>query len=360
MPEKNNFTSISISNGTIIRVFLIALGFFLIYFLRDLVLVILTSIVIASFVESAVPRMKKLRLGRVFGVVVLYVVSLSIFFGLFYLFAPLLITEIYNFSTFMSSYMPNATFLDYFQNDAFSGAKDIVANLSQNFSLTTLLSVSKAFIANLAGGFFQTLSVAFGNVFNVVIIVVISFFLSIQEKGIENFLRIIIPLKHEPYVINLWERSRRKIALWFKGQMLLGLILGILVYLVLSLIGVQYALLIAIIVALFSLVPYGFLIATVPAVALAYLSGGLSSSLMVAGALFIINQFDTYLLTPLIIRKMIGLSPLIVIIAILVGFELAGIWGFILAIPFAVVIMEFLNDVEKDKIYARVSHEEAK
>ena len=357
MLEKNNFTSISVSTGTIIRLFLVALGFFLIYFLRDLVLVILTSIVIASFVESAVPRMRRLRLGRVFGVVVLYIISLSIFAGLFYLFAPLLITEIYNFSAFISSYIPNATFLNFFQNDAFSGAKDIVANISHNFSLATLLSTSKAFITNLAGGFFQTLSVAFGSIFNVCMIVVISFYLSIQEKGIENFLRIVVPLKHESYVISLWERSRCKIALWIKGQMLLGLIVGTLVYLVLSLLGIEYAFLIAIITALFELVPYGFLIAMVPAIALAYLSGGLSSSLMVAGAYFIIHQFEIYLLMPLIIRKVVGLSPLVVIIAILAGFELAGLWGFILAVPLAVVIMEFLNDVEKDKIYTRTSHE---
>ena len=53
--------------------------------------------------------------------------------GMFYLFAPLLITEIYNFSTFISAYIPNISFLNYFQNEAFSGAKDIVSALSGQF-----------------------------------------------------------------------------------------------------------------------------------------------------------------------------------------------------------------------------------
>ncbi|MBU0611835.1 AI-2E family transporter [Patescibacteria group bacterium] len=357
MPEKNRNSLIAISTGSIIRVFLVALGFFLIWKLRDLVLIILTSIVIASFVEAAVSRMKKIGFGRVSGVVVLYVVSILTLSGLFYLFAPLLITEIYNFSSFLSSYIPNAEFLDYFQNEAFSGARDAVSTLSGNFSFTSLLATSKAFIANLSGGFFQVLSVAFGSIFNVTIMIVISFYLSIQEKGIENFLRIVVPLKHEDYAIDLWNRSSHKIALWMKGQMLLGLIIGTLVYLVLSLIGVQYALLIALIIALFELVPYGYLIAMVPAVALGYLSGGLTVSLMVAGALLIIHQFETYLLAPLIIRKVTGLSPLIVILAVLIGYSLAGIWGVILAIPCAVSLMEFLNDIEKNKVFIRTKNE---
>ncbi|HHT9135998.1 MAG TPA: hypothetical protein ACFYEK_02010, partial [Candidatus Wunengus sp. YC60] len=87
---------------------------------------------------------------------------------------------------------PGVSFLNYFQNEAFSGAKDIVNTLGNNFSLATLLSVSKAFILNLSGGFFQTLSITFGSVFNFMLIILISFYLSIQEKGIENFLSLIL------------------------------------------------------------------------------------------------------------------------------------------------------------------------
>ena len=56
-----------------------------------------------------------------------------------------------------------------------------------------------------------------------------------------------MPIEHEEYAVDLWERSRRKIALWMKGQMFLGILIAILTYLVLSLLGIQYALLLAII-----------------------------------------------------------------------------------------------------------------
>lgn len=336
-----------------IRVALVALAIFLLWVLRDLMLVILTSIVIASFVESAVPHFKKLGINRVFGIVILYAVSLGIMGGLFYLFAPLLITELYNFSTFISSYIPGVAFLNFFQNEAFSGAKDIVSSLSGGFSLAALMSISKAFITNLSGGFFQTFSVIFGGLFNFLLIILISFYLSVQEKGIENFLRIIFPIKYEDYAVDLWERSRKKIALWIKGQLLLGIVIGVLTYLSLSLLGIQYALLLAIIAGVMELVPYGMIVSLVPAFAFSYLSGGLSSALLVSGAYLIIHEFEVFLLAPLIINKVVGLSPIIIILSLLIGLELAGIWGGVLAIPVAVIVMEFMNDIEKDKILAR-------
>ncbi len=353
MFEKEHVTNISITTGTIVRVFLVALCFFLCWYLRDLILVLLTAIVIASFVESAVPHFKKVGISRIFGIVILYTVSLFTVAALFYLFAPLLITELYNFSTFMSSYIPGVSFLSFFQNEAFSGAKDIVSNLSGGFSLAALMSISKAFILNLSGGFFQTFSVIFGGIFNFILIILISFYLAVQEDGIKNFLRIIFPLKHEEYVVDLWERSRRKIALWMKGQMLLGVVVGVLIYLTLSLLGIQYALLLALIAGIMELVPYGMLISLVPAFAFSYLSGGLSSALMVSGAYLIIHQFEVFLFAPLIIKKVVGLSPIVIILSILIGFELGGVWGGVLSIPVAVVVMEFMNDIEKGKTLAR-------
>jgi len=357
MSEKSEFTSISVSTGTMVRAVLVVLSVFLFWFLRDLLLVILTSIVIASFMESSVPHFQKIGIGRIFGIVILYATSLLFFSGMFYLFAPLLITEIYNFSSFISSYFPDVSILNYFQNKAFSGAKEVVSSLGGNFSLVSLLSVSKTFILNLSGGFFTTLSVAFGSIFNFILIIIVSFYLSIQEKGIENFLRIIIPLRYEDYVVDLWARSSRKIGLWVRGQMLLGFVVGVLIYLILSLLGVQYALLLAIITGIMEMVPYGILVALVPTFAFSYLSDGIGIAIMVTGAYIIVHQFEVFLFSPLIIKRIVGLSPIVIILAVVVGFELGGIWGAVLSIPMSVILMEFLGDIEKDKILLKKSDE---
>ncbi len=353
MSDGKNKLSISISTDTMLRAVLVALGVFLIWRLHDLVMVILTAIVVASFVESAIPHLQKLRLGRVAGVVILYIITLLILGGLFYIFVPLLIAEIYNISSVLSNYIPNVAFLDALKA-GFSGAQNIVSSLpSGNITFSSLLSTSSAFIGNLSGGFFQTLSLAFGSIVNVVLIILISFYLSIQKNGIENFLQIIFPAQYEEYVLDLWRRTRRKIAFWMRGQMLLGVIIGVLTYLVLTLLGSEYSLLLAIISGITELIPYGILIALIPAVSFSYISGGISMALLVAGAYLIIHQFEAYLFTPLIMQKVVGLSPLVVILAALVGLELGGFWGLVLAIPGAVFIMELVGDLEKRKAFRK-------
>jgi predicted PurR-regulated permease PerM len=323
-------------------------------------LVLLTAIIIASFVESGIPYFKKLKINRVFAVVILYIFTILFLALLFYLFAPLLITEIYNFSVFLSSYVPNSPIINYFSNDAFGGAKDIVNNLSHSLSLTTLVTTSNSFISNLSGGFFQVLSTAFGSIFNVVLIVLISFYISIQENGMENFLRMVLPIEHEEYAVDLWKRSRRKIALWMKGQMLLGVLIAILTYLMLSLFGIQYALLLALIAGAMELIPYGILIALIPAVYFSYLSGGMGSAICVAIAYIILHQFEVFLFSPLVIHNVVGISPLVVILAALIGFKLGGFWGLVIAIPISVFIMEFLGDLEKEKHSHPINKDEKK
>jgi len=353
MPERNN---ISISLGTIIRFFLVALAFYLFWYLREILLVLLTAIIIASFVESGIPYFKKFKINRIFAVVILYVSTILLLALLFYLFVPLLITEVYNFSVFLSSYVPNSPVINYFSNDAFGGAKDIVNNLSHSLSLTTLIYTSNAFISNFSAGFFQVLTVAFGSIFNVVLIVLISFYISIEEGGIENFLRIVLPIEHEEYAVDLWHRSRRKIALWMKGQMLLGVLIAILTYLMLSLFGIQYAMLLALIAGIMELIPYGILVALIPAVYFSYLSGGMGSAIAVALSYIILHQFEVFLFSPLVIKSVVGISPLVVILAALIGFKLGGFWGLVLAIPVSVFVMEFLSDIEKKKIPFRTNN----
>jgi len=104
------------------------------------------------------------------------------------------------------------------------------------------------------------------------------------------------------------------------------------------------------------MVPYGILVALIPTFAFSYISNGFASAFMVAGAYIIVHQFEVFLFSPLIIKKIVGLSPIVIILSVLIGFELGGIWGAIISIPMAVIIMEFLSDIEKDKILARTKN----
>ncbi len=184
---------------------------------------------------------------------------------------------------------------------------------------------------------------------------IISFLLSVQENGIENFLRIIISPKYEEYIIDLWGRAQRKIGLWFQGQLLLGVIVGILIYLGLTIFGVKYALSLALISALSELIPFGILLAMMVAVFFSYTDAGIIQALIVGGFYLIVHQFEAYLIAPLIVKKVVGISPLVVILSILIGIELAGFWGLVLAIPAAVSVLEYVHDVQKRKVSAKLS-----
>jgi predicted PurR-regulated permease PerM len=353
MNESSKNMNISISTNTLIKILLFGVLVFAIVKLFDIVLVILIAIVIASFVESAVKKLKPYIKNRSIVVFLIYIITIAIIVGLSSVFMPVFIEEMSILVSSLSQYIPHSSILNTFQPDTISGAKDIVSNVSRNASLSDVVKSVQSLIASLSGGFMDIFGGAFGGVVNFVLIAIISFYLSITEKGIENFLRIITPRKSEEYIIDLWQRTEHKIGLWMQGQMLLGLIIGVLAYLGLTILGVKYSLVLAIITAFCELIPFGIFLAVIPATLFGFLDGGIVMAALSFGLYFILHQFENYLIYPLIIKKVIGISPLVVVLSIIIGLELAGFFGVILAIPTAVLLLEFLDDLEKKKILSR-------
>lgn len=341
--------TVDISSKSIIRVILFGFLIIALYYLRSLILVILTAIVIASFVESGVRFFGKRRMGRTLSVILIYLMSLLVLAGVFYLFIPVVVSQIDELAKLIAKYLPQ---VQQIQNT--SGV--IGANIGESATtLENIVTSFKAITQGNSGGLFQTLTVLFGGIANVVLIGVISFYLSVEEHGIEKFLRIITPVKQEEYVLSLWERTRKKISRWIQGQMFLGLIIGILAFIGLSLLNIQYALIIALVAALFELIPFGMILATVPAVALGFAEGGTSVGLMTLGFFIVLQQIENYILVPLIVRRATGVPPLIVILSLLIGLKLAGFWGIILAMPVAVFLLELFTDLEQKKIFEKES-----
>jgi len=345
--------NLNISTGTLIRIVIVGVLVLAVFKLINTILIVLTSIVIASFVQSAVEKLKRYIKNRTLAVFTIYIATVLIFIGLFTVFVPVFINEMSSLVSELDNYIPNNSILNTFQPETISGAKGLVTNISHNSSLSDLIKSTQNLVASLSGGFLDIFGQAFGGAFNLSLIIIISFYLSIKEKGIENFLRVIIPDNVEEYIIDLWQRTEKKIGLWIQGQMLLGLIMGILTYLGLTIMGVKYSFVIALMTAFFELIPFGIFIAIIPAVVFSFLDGGITLAFLSFAFYLILHQFENYLIYPLIIKKVIGTSPLVVILSILVGAELAGLWGVILAIPVAVCLFEFLDDVEKKKTFIR-------
>ena len=122
-----------------------------------------------------------------------------------------------------------------------------------------------------------------------------------------------------------------------------------LTYLGLLIFDINYSLLLAIAAAILELIPFGIILAAVPAIAAGYSSSGTAGALQVTALYVIIQQFENNLIQPLIVQKVVGISSLVVILSLLVGVQLAGIWGVFLSIPVAVLLTEMIADVERKK-----------
>lgn len=341
--------SISVTTGTFIRLIVVAAAAYAVWVLKDLALLVITAVVIASALEPGVGFFMKYKMPRILAVLVMYLAVFGSLFGVVYFMLPPIIGDTQNFLASVPQYLETvelpAELAGVMQTPFFSADTGGTAS-----SVIETIFTFRSEFAQGSDGAIQLVSAFFGGVFALVLVIVLSFYFAIQETGVEQFLRFVTPQKHEEYVVGLWGRAKKKIGLWMQGQLILSLIVGIIVYLGLMLIGVPYALLLAVIAAIFDLIPiFGSLIAGVVGVIVAFSFGGLPIALIVAGLYFIVNQFEAHLIYPLVVNKVVGIPPLMVIIALIAGGTLAGFLGVLLAVPLAAALREFLDDVDRGK-----------
>lgn len=349
--ESKSPSTITVSTSTFVRALLVAAIAYAVWLLHGLVLLVLTAIVIASAIEPGVAGMAKHRIPRAIGVLLMY---LTVFGGLFfivYFFLPPILGDAQGLLSSIPQYLDtlNLPVHSLPTLDSFAGGK------AQSTSLLTSIFDIRNALTGTSQGAVRFITIFFGGLFSFGLVVVLSFYFALQETGVEEFLRLITPPTQEEYVVSLWHRAQRKIGLWMQGQILSSLIGGVIAYLGLVILGIPYAFLLAIMTAIAMLVPiFGSFVAALPAVIVAFSTGGISLMLIVAGLYLIINQFEANLIHPLVVNKVVGIPPLLVILALIVGGELAGFLGVLLAIPVAAALREFLNDYDKGKRAAKV------
>jgi len=340
--------TIHISPGSVVKAILIILLFVVLYLLRDLLLVVLAAVVLASAIEPITRWFKRYHIPRVLAVLLIYVCAAVILIGTFYfLFLPIL-NESSTFLENLPQYLSSAELWNPVGNSSFFGSQPFVQGLSENISVLDLAKQVNHFISSFSSSLLSTVSFVFGGLLSFILIVVLSFYLAVQENGIGSFLQTITPVKHRGYVLDLWRRSEQKIGLWLQGQVLLVVIIGVLTYLGLSLLGIEHALLLAGIAAIFELIPlFGPILSAIPAIGLAFFGGGISSALLVTGLYIIIQQFENQLIYPLVVKKVVGVPPIIVIVALVAGASLAGFLGLLLSVPVAAALMEIFHDLQR-------------
>ena len=336
-------TTIEITTGTIIRALLLILLAVFLYQIREIVAVVLLAVVLASAIDPAARWLGHYRAPRVLSVIFIYFSAFLVLVSAFYIVVPPLFNELSSFTVQLPEYFKSSVSNQYLAQFF----PELPSSISDYFS--DIFPAINGPLQSVTGGFLETISSVFGGALSLILIIVFSFYLAVQENGIENFLRIIAPREKEAYILDLWSRSRRKIGRWLQGQILLGLLVGVLVFLGLTILQVKYALLLAVLSAIFELIPvFGPIMAAIPAVAIAFIQKPILG-LLVLAFYIIVQQFENHLIYPLVVKKTVGVNSILVILSLVIGGKIAGFFGLILAVPIAAVLMEIVNDIEKRK-----------
>ncbi|MCR4274948.1 MAG: AI-2E family transporter [Candidatus Campbellbacteria bacterium] len=344
----------SIDTLSVLKVLLILVGVYVLYLLKDIVLVVLTAVVIASAIEPAAKWFMKYHFPRTLAVVIIYLIIAITLSGLIYFLLPSLLSDSANFLSQIPDYIGSLDTRPILEGLGVPESSMVIQNISNTLSAGDLLSSVRSFVT-IPGGAFRVLSTVFGGVFSFVLMIVLSFYLTVRENGISDFLRIITPHTHIAYVLELWKRSQRKIGQWMQGQLLLMLLVGVLVYLGLTILGVKHAFLFAVLSGLFEVIPlFGPILSSIPAVLVGYTQAGLSFALLIVGLFVIIQQFENHLIYPLVVNKVVGVPAIVVILALVVGAQLGGFLGALLSVPLAAVLMELIQDSRRRALVDKV------
>ncbi|MBX4187811.1 MAG: AI-2E family transporter [Candidatus Doudnabacteria bacterium] len=329
----NNHTTVNISSITILKVLVIILLLWFFFAIRNILILFLISIIISSAIDPLADYLYQKKVPRAFSVLIVYL----LFLGIFGMVISLLVPPITEQFTELSQ----SNFYESFVSK-FGGFRDSLERYGIGDTITKN-------VQDFAGSFSQGLFNATRNILTGLVsaltVLVISFYLSAEENGTRNFVKHLIPFKNQAYVMKLVGKIQRKMGSWVLGQLILSLVIFVLTYAGLLILGVDYALVLALIAGMLEIVPYiGPIISVIPAAFFAFIQNP-PLALAVLILYLVVQQLENHLLVPLIMSKSVGLNPILVILGILVGGSLGGLVGAIIAVPLLSGIQVFVYDV---------------
>jgi len=331
---------IDISILSIVKFFLIVILLFFLYIIKDVLAILFVSIIFASAVDPWVDNMQNKRIPRWLSILFIYI----ILFGIIFLAISALIPPLSEQFSQLAINFPR-----YFNQigDTYRGL--------QSFSLEhgTLDNLNQGFTAikeNLAAALESVLGTVvsiFGGIVSFFVILVITFYMTIEESALKRSLGFILPDKYQTFTMEIIDKVQKQIGNWLKGQLVLCLIVGLMVYIGMLILGINYALILALLAALGEFIPYvGTLVAAIPAIFLAFTQSPVKA-LFVLFLFVIVQQTENHLIAPKVMQKAVGLNPIIVITAMLIGAKIGGILGVFLAIPVATAISVVVREIYK-------------
>ena len=335
----NNHTTIHISTSSILKIVAIILGVWFLYTVRGIVAILLLGIILALALRPVVDFLERKKIPRVLGAALIYIICLSLVVLFIYSVVPPIIDQIKELGSDAPQYYGNLKLK--LEKWGISRDDSFIINNIQN----VVASITNQ-IGNILNNLLRSFSNILSKLFSLLIILVLSFYLTVAKKNPREFLiskfSLLSP-KRRFHLNDLGERTERRTSKWIKAQVFLCLIIGVMTYIGLKILGLPYALSLAVLAGSLELIPYvGPILSAIPAVILALLISPILA-LWTLVVYIVIQQLENNLLVPKIMQKTIGLNPVVTIIVLLVGGTLGGILGIILAIPVTLAISEFIK-----------------
>lgn len=317
---------IEISSKTIIFAVLFVLSLFVLWQIKELIFSLFIAFIISGALKQPVNFLETKKIPRAVASFFIYFAFIFIIFYLFVLIIPPLSGEI----LVLFKSLPQIIY-------------KIAPTLSSNFNINFLFNN----IPSLANETINIIRTTLSNVVFITSTLFFSFYLILEKNMITRLLSNFFDESKLHQISLVTERAQKRMAGWFWGEVVLMMIVGTMTYLGLSIFHVRYALALAVLAGLLEVVPnLGPIASTIPAFII-----GLSQSYALGFSMitlyFIIQQLENNLIVPVVMKKAVGIHPIITLIALVVGGKLAGIMGVILAIPTTIFFETLLSEAIK-------------
>lgn len=324
---------IDISWRALFKVILLTAGLVLAYQLRDVLMMLL---IVFIFVAAVTPTIARLQVyvSRPLAVTIFYLSLIAVLALIFYVLLPTLVIQLESLIQSLPSIYDRT--LPYFQSYQLGHAGIVDQILG---SVTSSLQ-------HLSQNVVDTTYSVFGTLATIITGIILSFYLLLEEKNTGDFFHQVLPPHHFEAVYTTVSKITTRMGSWVRGQLLIMLIIGISNFIGYLIVGVPSPLPLAIWSGLAEAIPViGTTLGMIPAIAVALATHGWVQALIVFGISFgIVQQIEMHIIVPRLMGKAVGLSPVLVILALLIGVKLAGLAGALIAVPTAAIISVIVGE----------------
>lgn len=302
--------TIEISHRTILFILGVLVGGWLLLQIRDILYLIFISFILTTALRPVVDSLSARKVPRPLAIFLIYFLVVGIIAGIIGSVIPQIVSQ----SSHLAEVLPRVT-------------KQILPSINidpRSFSDQ---------LAPITQNILQFGVQIFNNVITVVTVFVFTFYFLLGRNHLERTISQFFTKEQTKEIVEIVTKVEDKLGAWARGQSILMLIIGLATYVGLTLLRVDFALPLAVLAGLLEMVPMvGPIISAVPAILTALTVSPLLG-LSVAALYFVIQQLENHLIVPQVMQRSVGLSPVLIIVAFMIGGKFEGAVGAILAVP---------------------------